>query len=108
MQITGMLWGRKLLDLVEYPHSDVRGPEINVDEIKGMIKKHGQLFIKPVFKGGVGKKGKSGLIGRVDNITDALKEKERLYFATLETENDVAKADGVDPGVRQRGEGVGM
>ncbi|VAX27689.1 Succinyl-CoA ligase [ADP-forming] beta chain, partial [hydrothermal vent metagenome] len=26
MQLTGMLWGRKLLDLVEYPHSEVRGP----------------------------------------------------------------------------------
>lgn len=95
MQITGMLWGRKLLDLVEFPHSAVRGPEISVDEIKAMIKEHGEVFIKPVFKGGVGKKGKSGLIGRVNNITDALKEKERLYFATLETENNVAKADGV-------------
>ena len=54
MQITGMLWGRKLLDLVEFPRSDVRGPEASVDDIKGMIKKHKQLFIKPVFKGGVG------------------------------------------------------
>jgi succinyl-CoA synthetase beta subunit len=82
MQITGMLWGRKLLDLVEFPRSEVLGPEASVDEIKGMIKKHKQLFIKPFFKGGVGKKGKSGLIGRVDNLQDALKEKERLYFAT--------------------------
>jgi len=64
MQITGMLWGRKLLDLVEYPHSEVRGPELSVDEIKDMVKRHGEIFIKPVFKGGVGKKGKSGLIGR--------------------------------------------
>jgi len=32
MQITGMLWGRKLLDLVEYPHSEVRGPELSVDD----------------------------------------------------------------------------
>ena len=80
MQITGMLWGRKLLDLVEFPRSDVRGPEASVDEIKEMIKKHKQVFIKPFFKGGVGKKGKSGLIGRVDNLHDALKEKERLYF----------------------------
>ncbi len=95
MQITGMLWGRKLLDLVEYPHSSVRGPEISVDEIKAMIKEHGEIFIKPVFKGGVGKKGKAGLIGRVNNIKDALKEKERLYFATLQMEYDVAKADGV-------------
>ena len=95
MQITGMLWGRKLLDLVEYPHSEVRGPELSVDEIKDMIKRHGEIFIKPVFKGGVGKKGKSGLIGRVKNITAALKEKERLYFAEHHHNNAVAKSDGV-------------
>ncbi len=95
MQITGMLWGRKLLDLVEFPRSDVRGPEISVDEIKKMIEKHGEIFIKPVFKGGVGKKGKSGLIGRVNNVTDALKEKERLYFATHQVGNAITKSDGV-------------
>ena len=95
MQITGMLWGRKLLDLVEFPRSDVRGPEISVDEIKKMIEKHGEIFIKPVFKGGVGKKGKSGLIGRVNNVTDALKEKERLYFATHQVGNAISKSDGV-------------
>lgn len=95
MQITGMLWGRKLLDLVEFPRSDVRGPEISVDEIKKMIEKHGEIFIKPVFKGGVGKKGKSGLIGRVNNVADALKEKERLYFATHQVGDIISKADGV-------------
>ncbi len=73
MQITGMLWGSKLLDLVEYPHSEVGGPELSVDEIKAMIKRHGEVFIKPLFKGGVGKKGKSGLIGRAKNISAALK-----------------------------------
>jgi succinyl-CoA synthetase beta subunit len=95
MQLTGMLWGRKLLDLVEYPHSEVRGPELTSDEIKAMIKKHGNVFIKPVFRGGVGKKGKSGLIGRVDNITDALKEKERLYFAEHKDGETVIKSEGV-------------
>ncbi|MEC7641037.1 MAG: ATP citrate lyase citrate-binding domain-containing protein [Nitrospinota bacterium] len=95
MQLTGMLWGRKLLDLVEFPHSETRGPEASVDDIKELIKKHGEIFIKPVFKGGVGKKGKSGLIGRVNNITDALKEKERLYFATHEVDSHKAKSDGV-------------
>lgn len=95
MQLTGMLWGRKLLDLVEFPHSEVRGPEATVDIIKEMIDKHGEIFIKPVFKGGVGKKGKSGLIGRVNNITDALKEKERLYFATHEVDHHQSKSDGV-------------
>ena len=95
MQITGMLWGRKLLDLVEFPRSDVCGPEASVDEIKEMIQKYKQVFIKPVFKGGVGKKGKSGLIGRADNITDVLKEKERLYFATHQDGNRLVKSNGV-------------
>lgn len=95
MQITGMLWGRKLLDLVEFPHSEVRGPELSVDEIKDMIKRHGEVFIKPVFKGGVGKKGKSGLIGRAKNILDALKEKERLYFAEHVDGFNRVKSDGV-------------
>ncbi len=95
MQITGMLWGRKLLDLVEFPHSEVRGPELSVDDIKDMIKRHGEVFIKPVFKGGVGKKGKSGLIGRAKNITEALKEKERLYFAEHKDGHSTTKADGV-------------
>ena len=53
------------------------------------------IFIKPLFKGGVGKKGKSGLLGRVDNITDALKEKERLYFAEHVDGYLKAKSDGV-------------
>ena len=95
MQITGMLWGRKLLDLVEYPHSEVRGPELGVDDIKDMIKRHKEIFIKPVFKGGVGKKGKSGLIGRAKNLPDALSEKERLYFAEHKIGNISAKSDGV-------------
>ena len=95
MQLTGMLWGRKLLDLVEYPHSEVRGPELTSDEIKEMIKKHGEIFIKPVFRGGVGKKGKSGLIGRAKKITEALKEKERLYFAEHKDGLATVKAEGV-------------
>jgi succinyl-CoA synthetase beta subunit len=95
MQLTGLLWGKKLLDRVEFPSSKVLGPEASVDEIKALIKECGQVFIKPIFKGGVGKKGKSGLIGRVDNITDALAEKERLYFAEHTVGNIVSKADGV-------------
>ncbi len=95
MQLTGLLWGKKLLDRVEFPSSKVLGPEASVDEIKALIKECGKVFIKPIFKGGVGKKGKSGLIGIVDNIADALSEKERLYFAEHTVGNIVSKADGV-------------
>lgn len=95
MQLTGLLWGGKLLDRVEYPRAEVLGPEASVDEIKGLIEKCGQVFIKPIFKGGVGKKGKSGLIGRATDITHAIAEKERLYFAEHVHGTTSAKADGV-------------
>ncbi len=95
MQLTGLQWGGKLLQKVEFPTAEVLGPEASVDEIKDLIKRKGQVFIKPIFKGGVGKKGKSGLIGRATDITHALKEKERLYFAEHVHGTTSAKADGV-------------
>ncbi len=95
MQLTGLLWGQKLLERVGYPVAKVLGPEASVDEIKALIEECGQVFIKPIFKGGVGKKGKSGLIGRVSDIESALKEKERLYFAEHVFGNATSKGEGV-------------
>ncbi|MEE9614394.1 MAG: ATP citrate lyase citrate-binding domain-containing protein [Thermodesulfobacteriota bacterium] len=95
MQLTGLLWGKELLKKVDFPVTEVLGPEATVDEIKALIKKCGQVFIKPIFTGGVGKKGKAGLIGRASDIATALKEKERLYFTEHTFGNSTAKADGV-------------
>ncbi len=95
MQLTGLQWGQKLLNRVEYPTAEVLGPEASVEEIKDLINRCGQVFIKPIFKGGVGKKGKSGLIGRATDIATALSEKERLYFAEHTVGNATYKADGV-------------
>ncbi|MBV8454436.1 MAG: carboxylate--amine ligase, partial [Deltaproteobacteria bacterium] len=81
MQITGMLHGARLLQFVGFPSSEVLGPSASEEEIKSLIDRHGQIFIKPVFKGGVGKKGKAGLLGRATDLKTALAEKERLYFA---------------------------
>ncbi|MBI5682206.1 MAG: carboxylate--amine ligase [Deltaproteobacteria bacterium] len=93
MQLTGLQWGGKLLRRVEFQSADILGPEASVDEIKDLIKRKGMVFIKPLFKGGVGKKGKLGLIGKASDITAALQEKERLYFA--KHPSGTAKADGV-------------
>jgi succinyl-CoA synthetase beta subunit len=57
--------------------------------------RHKLIFIKPVFKGGVGKKGKSGLIGKARDLKTALQEKERLYFVEHRHGNVRAKANGV-------------
>lgn len=109
MKLTGLYWGRKLLELVEFPFTKVLGPEADVDAIKGMIADNGEVFVKPIFKGGVGKKGKHGLIGRASDVETALKEKERPYFTRLQTENRVVKAEGVtfEGGVlAEKGEGL--
>lgn len=95
MEITGMLFGSQLLKLVGFPTSEIRGPDASDDEIKALIERHGEIFVKPVFKGGVGKKGKAGLLGRASDLKTALKEKERLYFVEHRHGHQFAKANGV-------------
>src|SRR6266851_8154555 len=95
MNITGMLYGAPLLAHVAFPTSEVLGPGATEDEIQGLIDRHKLVFVKPLFKGGVGKKGKSGLIGKASDLKTALAEKERLYFAEHRHGNVVAKANGV-------------
>ncbi len=95
MQITGMLYGAQLLQYVDFPTSDVLGPGATEDDIRDLIAHHKTIFIKPVFKGGVGRKGKHGLVGQARDLKTALKEKERLYFAELPHEKGIAKANGV-------------
>ena len=95
MQVTGMLHGAKLLQFAGFPTSEVLGPAASEGEIKDLISRHGSVFIKPVFKGGVGKKGKAGLLGRAKDLQSALKEKERLYFAEHRVGNNLYKANGV-------------
>jgi succinyl-CoA synthetase beta subunit len=95
MQITGMLHGSRLLQFVGFPTPEVLGPGASETEIRDLLAKHGLVFIKPVFKGGVGKKGKAGLIGKAKDLKTALAEKERLYFAEHRVGPNVSKANGV-------------
>jgi len=95
MQVTGMLYGSRMLRFVGFPTVEVLGPDASEEEIKALIDKHGMIFVKPVFKGGVGKKGKAGLLGRATDLKTALREKERLYFVEHRHGNQVAKANGV-------------
>src|ERR671912_2410227 len=95
MQVTGMLHGAKLLQFAGFPTSEVLGPDASEEEIRALIDRYGSIFIKPVFKGGVGKKGKAGLLGRASDLKTALAEKERLYFVEHVVANQRAKANGV-------------
>jgi succinyl-CoA synthetase beta subunit len=95
MQVTGMLYGARMLQFVGFPAAEVLGPDAGEEEIKALIERHGSVFIKPVFKGGVGKKGKAGLLGRAKDLKTALQEKERLYFVEHRHGHQLAKANGV-------------
>src|SRR3954451_5852782 len=95
MEVTGMLYGSRLLKFVSFPSSEVLPPDASEDEIKALIERHGGVFVKPVFKGGIGKKGKAGLLGRATDLKTALKEKERLYFVEHRVGNQLSKANGV-------------
>lgn len=95
MQIGGMLYGAQLLRHVDFPATDVLGPDASEDDIQGLLDRHGEIFIKPLFRGAVGKKGKAGLVGRARDLRSALVEKERLYFAEHRHGLMVAKANGV-------------
>src|SRR6202140_958724 len=95
MQVTGMLYGSKLLQFAGFPAAEGLGGDATEEQIKALIERHGSVFVKPVFKGGVGKKGKAGLLGRAKDLKTALKEKERLYFVEHRHGNQAAKANGV-------------
>ena len=95
MKITGLLHGAPLLKHVDFPVTEVLGPGATVDDVKALIDRHRQIFIKPLFKGCVGKRSKLGLIGKAADLKTALKEKERLYFVEYRHGNVVAKSNGV-------------
>lgn len=95
MQLNGMQFGGRLLAHVDFPTPEVLGPDATEDQIQALIDRHGLIFIKPVFRGGLGKKGKAGLIGKARDLKTALAEKERLYFVEHRHGNVIAKANGV-------------
>ncbi len=95
MQLSGMLWGARILKFVDFPSTEVLGPHATDDQIRDLIDRWGTILIKPIFKGAVGKKGKAGLIGRASDLKTAIAEKERLYFARHLHGSTPVKAEGV-------------
>ena len=58
MQLAGLLYGSRLLRFVGFPCPAVLGPEATEAEIKALIERHGMIFLKPIFKGGIGKRAR--------------------------------------------------
>lgn len=95
MQMTGLRYGHRLMDLVEFPVAKSLGGSATPDELQHMLNKYGKIVVKPFFYGGIGKKGKAGLIRIVDNLADAMQAKQDLYFATHQWGSKTVRANGV-------------
>jgi len=95
MQISGLRYGRQLLDLVEFPVARTLVGGATKEEIQQLLDQCGKIIVKPVFYGGVGKKGKAGLVRIVDNIRDAMQAKEELFFTSHQFGSKLVKANGV-------------
>lgn len=95
MQLSGLRFGSRLLSLVDFPFAETLGPNATNEEIQAFLDRHGKAVVKPIFYGGVGKKGKAGLIRVVSDLREALAAKKELYFATHHYGSRIVTANGV-------------
>jgi succinyl-CoA synthetase beta subunit len=95
VQLSGLRFGSRLLSLVDFPFAESLGANATNEELQAFLDRHGKAVVKPVFYGGVGKKGKAGLIRVVDNLHDALHAKKELYFAAHRYGSRIVTANGV-------------
>jgi succinyl-CoA synthetase beta subunit len=95
MQITGMKYGAPILKLSGFPIPEILNANATLDEIDQLINKRGKCVIKPVFYGGVGKKGKAGLVKIVSSSAEALKAKHDLFFVEHTFHNQRIQSNGV-------------
>lgn len=97
MQLTGMRWGRRLLELVEFPAANVLTEEASQEEINELIQSSPakKCVVKPVFLGGIGKKGKAGLVRICNDVYEAQQAKKDLFFAVHTSGNQTVQANGV-------------
>jgi len=90
-----MKYGAPILNLSGFPIPEILDADATMDEIENLIHKRGKCVVKPVFYGGVGKKGKAGLVKIVGTVGEALKAKQNLYFAEHFFHNEKIQSNGV-------------
>jgi succinyl-CoA synthetase beta subunit len=95
MQISGLRYGRKLLEMVQFPVAKTLLGSATNEEIQELMDPTGKVVVKPFFSGGVGKKGKAGLVRIAKSLEEAMKAKEEMYFATHTYGSKIIKSNGV-------------
>ncbi|MES0491107.1 MAG: ATP-grasp domain-containing protein [Leptospirales bacterium] len=96
MQLTGLKYGTKILEMVEFPVAPSLTEEASKEDIAKLMADHGgKCVVKPFFTGGIGKKGKAGLVRVAKTLHEAVEAKKDLYFAKHSQGNAVVQANGV-------------
>ena len=95
MQLTGLKYGKQLMDIVDFPVAETLTETASKEQIEALLKKGGKLVVKPSFMGSAGKKGKAGLVRIVDNYADAVQAKKDLFYAEYQQGPTTHKANGV-------------
>jgi len=95
MQLTGLKYGKILMDTVGFPVAKTLVDNATKEEIEALMKGTGKCVIKPSFMGSAGKKGKAGLVKIAKNYKEADEARKELYFAKYKQGNTEHKADGV-------------
>ena len=95
MRITGMRYGTPILRLAGFPVPEVLKSNATYEEIEQLLEKRGKVVVKPIFYGGVGKKGKAGLVKIVSTVKEAMEVKRQLFFAEHQFHNEKVIANGV-------------
>ncbi len=90
-----MRYGAEVLKLAGFPIPEVLPSNATFEEIEKLLEKRGKIVVKPIFYGGVGKKGKAGLVKIVSSVNEALEAKRQLYFAEHVFHKEKVIANGV-------------
>jgi succinyl-CoA synthetase beta subunit len=95
VQLSGLRFGSRLLSLVDFPFAESLGSNASDEELQAFLDRHGKIVVKPVFHGGVGRKGKAGLVRVVQDLPGALAARRELHFATHRHGTRTVTANGV-------------
>lgn len=95
MQLTGLKYGKLLMDTVGFPVAKTLIDNAAKEEIEALMKETGKCVIKPSFMGSAGKKGKAGLVKIAKNYREADEARKELYFAKYKQGKTEHKANGV-------------
>ncbi|MBU3914084.1 carboxylate--amine ligase, partial [bacterium] len=95
MQLTGLKYGKLLMDTVGFPVAKTLTETATKEEIEALMKGSGKCVVKPSFMGSAGKKGKAGLVRIAKNYTEADAARQEMFFAKYKQGPVEHKAKGV-------------